>query len=140
MEENKNILPPNLHGEALKEYLELYADQVREDDYIRQLSPDEITEHRATYSNAGLEKEQLEEELAAKRKEIKKLIDTIKIQMKAHSTAIKKKAIEVKGKIYTFKDFDNGIVYEYTEFGQLITDRRMRPEERQRTIQLNKTA
>lgn len=133
MTENQ-ILPENLHGQALIDFMEAHADATREDFYTRPLTPDEIIEHKSLYVEAGLEKQTLEEEMSEIRKEHKQKHDSIKQRFKHHGKCIKTKSIEQKGIIYLFKDFENGRVYEYTEYGQLISDRRMNPEDRQRTV------
>lgn len=138
---NKHF-PADLHGPQLKEHLEVHADQIRQDSYVRPLSPDEITEHKSQYVEAGLEKQTLDEELAEIKKDFNAKLKDIKERFKTHGKCIRRKAIEQEGNIYVFRDTDEGRIYEYTEHGQLITDRRMNPEERQLIIPLrkNKTA
>jgi hypothetical protein len=131
-------IPSHLHGDELKEWLENNATTTREDEYTRLLTEEEITQKNSEYVKNGMLHDVISDEYSATRKNYISKLKVVKAEIKDLSKQIRKKAVDEYGEIYVFRDDDKGRIIEYTSQGQLITDRRMTPEDRQKIIEFPK--
>lgn len=114
-----------------KEFLENNASKITEEVYTKPLTEEEIATYKDQLAENSLEQAIAIDEFN-KVKEAHKL--KVKPMQKAIASAlqaIKFKAVDIKGKIFTLQDFDNNMIHEVDEEGNLILSRPPRPDERQ---------
>lgn len=133
-----SIIPEDISGPELKEWLEVNATETRNDEYTRLLTPDEVTAKQVEQSQSVIKLEETENEYKDIRTDFTAKIKSNKKQIKELSKVIRRKAIDDFGTIYRFRDFENMRIVEFTQFGQEIENRRMTPEERQTLIPFKK--
>lgn len=119
---------PNERLQALKNN----ADKIEENaSYERDLSEDELNVKRETFVDNSINVSKLEDELNAYKKAYKGKIEPIKIVNKGLQFEIKTKRTTEKGTLFHLANHDSGYMESYNEAGELISKRRLRPEERQ---------
>lgn len=114
-----------LQGESLS---------VEEQAYMQPLTPEELAIKKDELAVAAINKAYMEEELAEIKKQYKEKIDPMRLQIVDCISAIKNKAIEVKGKVYKLDDHDNKMIHSVDPLGNVLSSRRMLPEEMQTRI------
>lgn len=134
---SNEIIPSELHGEELKDWLETNATTTKEDEYTRFLTPEELVEKNAEYVKTGMQHDVINEEFSDVKKGYTSRLKTCKAEIKELSKIIRRKAVQEYGQIYVFRDDEAGRIKEFTPQGQLIIDRRMTPEDRQTVIKFN---
>lgn len=114
-----------LQGEALS---------VEVQSYMQPLSPDELAVKKDEFTNAAILKAATENELTDIKKEFKDKLDPLRSKISECLTAIKNKAVEVKGNIYKLPDYENQMIHFIDPLGNVLSSRRMLPEEKQYRI------
>ena len=104
-------------------HLEANADQVKDQTYMRELTPEELTQRKSEFTQESIEIAKIEDEK-------KKSMDNFKAQLEPHKLNhskllqdIKLGAEEVKGRVYVIVDHHTQMAGEYTEQGKLIASR-----------------
>lgn len=115
-----------LQGEALT---------IEEHGYMKPLTNEEISLKKDDLANAAILKAIIEDELAEIKASYKDKIEPLRETISEAIDAIKNKAVEVHGKVYKLADFDNQMIHVVDPFGNVLSSRRMLPEERQFRIQ-----
>jgi len=116
---NNSIIPEDLHGPELHDWLSVSATSTREGEYTRLLTPEELTEKQIQHSTSARKIEDLETELKTIKDGFAGKIKTEKAEFKSFSKIIRRKAIDETGEIFIFRDMENGRVVEYTQFGPI---------------------
>lgn len=102
--------------------------------YTKQLTPEEITIKKDEFTNQSMMKSTLTDELTEVKADYKGRIDPLTKSLKQTMKEIKNKSIECMGKVYKFADYENQMIHVVDPLGNLISSRRMLPEERQFVI------
>lgn len=117
-----------------KEMLEANAEKVGEMTYSKPLTPEELEKARMDYSQLAIE-------IANKQDELRLLTSTLKAEIKPMAeksretlTEIRTKHRDVKETVYHLADHEEGMMCTYNSVGELITSRRLTPEENQLSI------
>lgn len=104
-------------------HLEANADDVKDQTYMRELTPEELTQRKSQFTQESIEIAKIEDEK-------KKSMDTFKARLEPHKTNhkqllqdIKLGAEEVVGRVYVIVDHEAQMAGEYNEQGKLITSR-----------------
>lgn len=119
-----------LQGEALT---------VEEQAYMKPLTPEELAIKKDDLATAAILKAVIEDELAEIKSQYKEKLEPLREKVSEAIEAIKNKAVEVKGHVYKLPDYENQMIHIVDSLGQVLSSRRMLPEERQfRIQQLNK--
>jgi predicted GNAT superfamily acetyltransferase len=114
-----------LRGESLK---------VEVQSYMQPLSPEELAIKKDEFTNAAILKAATENDLAEVKKEFKDKLDPLRSKISECLTAIKNKAIEVTGDVYMMDDHENQMIHFVDPNGNVLSSRRMLPEEKQTRI------
>ena len=124
----------NRNRRSRKEFLDSNADAIENIGYMKAFDPDEIQQQKDILAESSIIVSTLEEEL-------KSVKDSFKEQMKPHVETIQKclKTIKegaeyVKEDTYKFVDHEEGMVGFYNSFGDLVSIRQIKPEERQKVL------
>lgn len=116
-------------------FMESNADEIVEDyEYTRQLSDEEIENERVEFANVSIKIEQLAEEKARLLAEINEKIKAETAKAKKSLGLIRRRRMDVIETVYLVKDENEGNIGTYTMNGVLISERKMRGTERQKTV------
>ncbi|MNE02795.1 hypothetical protein D3C80_952770 [compost metagenome] len=129
-----NRLFPELSGADLDAALRSIADGIDTDTYTKKLTEEELADRKDTLTDLTISVSMLEDELKEHSKEIKDTIKPKKAKSKQLMKEIKAKSVVITGKLYKIIDEVNGQVGFYESTGELVNQRRLRPDERQLTI------
>lgn len=129
--QNAVVIPDGLHGDELREWLSINATDTRMERYTRILTEDEISTCKSEMVRLEMEKEDINDEFTLVKNEFKGKIKEREIECKILRTKIRSKSVEEKGEVYVFRLKEQNRIMEYTPYGDLISNRRMTPEEMQ---------
>lgn len=116
-------------------FMESNADEIVEGyEYTRQLSDEEIENERVEFANVSIKIEQLAEEKARLLAEINEKIKAETAKAKKSLGLIRRGRMDVIETVYLVKDENEGNIGTYTMNGVLISERKMRGTERQKTV------
>lgn len=116
-------------------FMESNADEIVEGyEYTRQLSDEEIENERVEFANVSIKIEQLAEEKARLLAEINEKIKAETAKAKKSLGLIRRGRMDVIETVYLVKDENEGNIGTYTMNGVLISERKMRGTERQKTL------
>jgi hypothetical protein len=107
------------------------ADKMEETSYERELSADELDAKREQFVDNSIQVSNLEDELNEQKAKYKNEIDPIKLKNKTLQQEVKTKKTKVKGTLYHLANHEDGMMETYDHNGELISSRRLRPDERQ---------
>ena len=107
------------------------CDSREETNYMKDLGQEELDVKRETLTANYIQINDFDEELTAIKAGFKEKTEPLKLQNKSLLTQIKTRKEEVKGIIFNFADHEGGMMNTYDEQGELISSRRLRPEEKQ---------
>jgi molybdopterin converting factor small subunit len=130
----KIFMPEEKPEERLR-ILQINADKVETTTYEKELTEDELIAKREEFVDNSIVVSKLEDELAEKKKEFKNKIEPVKLVNRALQQEIKTKKKEVKGLLFQMADQVNSMMEVYDETGELVSSRRLRPEEKQTRLQ-----
>ncbi|HEX6427978.1 MAG TPA: hypothetical protein VF008_09850 [Niastella sp.] len=130
------IFMPDLLPEERLRILQTNADKVEETDYDKELTEEELIAKREEFVDNSIDVSKLEDELAEKKKEFKNKIEPIKLVNRALQKEIKTKKKVVKGFLFQMADQVNSMMETYDQDGELVSSRRLRPDEKQTRLQV----
>lgn len=125
------IFMPNETPESRLNILRNHSDKVEETTYEKDLTLEELDAKREMFVDNSIKVSTLEDELNEKKAEYKNKIDPIKLVNKTLQQEVKTKKQKIKGTLYHIADHDTGFMETYDASGELIADRRLRPDEKQ---------
>lgn len=118
-----------------KAVLESEAIDIEEGVYDRPLTEEEINYYKDELATQCITQKKLLAELATVKEEFKEKLRPVKTQIDHAMNAIKNRSIPQEGRLYKLADYDEKMIYTVDGDGNVISSRRMRPEERQYRIQ-----
>lgn len=130
------VFMPELTPEERLRILQTNADKVETTTYDKELTEDELIAKREEFVDNSIVVSKLEDELAEKKKEFKNKIEPVKLVNRALQQEIKTKKKEVKGLLFQMADHVNSMMEVYDEGGELVSSRRLRPDEKQTRLQV----
>lgn len=98
---------------------------------------EEITQLKENFSDISLSISKLEVELDRIKREFKGKMAPLKNQAEMLLIKIQLGFYTVEKDVYLIPDYDNDIIKIMTEEGELLDERKMTPEERQLTLNIN---
>ncbi|MFT3679468.1 MAG: hypothetical protein QM791_04295 [Ferruginibacter sp.] len=110
------------------------AAKVEETKYQKPLSEDELAARRESLADDCIKLNQLEDELKEVKDEYKDKMDPLKLANKKRLEEIKTKQTTVDGVLYHIPDFEESMMETYDGEGELVSSRRLRPEEKQGNV------
>lgn len=110
------------------------CDEREETTYVKPLSQEELDVKHEQLADNCIEVNTLEETLKGIKAEFKGKIEPIKAERSILLRQIKTRQEEATGQLFHFNNHDDGMRYTYDENGELVSSRRLRPEEKQKRI------
>lgn len=130
------IFMPDATPEERLNDLRNNADKIDNTDYEKELSEDELIAKREEFVDNSIEVSKLEDELNEKKKEFKNKIEPIKLTNRSLQREIKTKKRWVKGQLFHMANHTDSMMETYDETGELVSSRRLRPDEKQVRMQV----
>ena len=131
----------NMTLEQRQEFVKNHADVVEEGTYFKPFSKDELTATQSEFSDLSVQVYLKEVELKALSDRMKDEIKKLKKKQGELLESIQFNGENVDGEQFGFADQETGTMAYYDNNGSFIRSRRLKPEERQKTIfQLARTA
>lgn len=130
------IFMPDADPEERINILRNNADKIEQTDYEKELTEEELIAKREEFVDNSIDVSKLEDELAEKKKEYKNKIEPIKLINRSLQKEIKTKKRWVKGQLFYMADHVNGMMETWDETGELVSSRRLRPDEKQVRMQV----
>lgn len=122
-------------AEDRKLVLESEAIAVEEGKYEKPLSPEELAFYKDEVADNAIKQAMIIDELTDIKKNFKAKLEPIAITIKTALRNIKHKSMEQDGRLYKVADFEDQMIHKVDELGNVISSRKMLPEERQFRIQ-----
>lgn len=107
------------------------ADEVEQTTYEKDLTQEELDAKREEFVDNSIKVSTLEDELNAYKTSYKAKIDPIKTTNKVLQQEVKTKKQKVKGTLFHMANHESGWMETYDESGEMISTRRLRPDEKQ---------
>jgi gas vesicle protein len=127
-----NILfTPDMSPEVRRQILTDNADKIEESTYQKPLTPEELDLRRAQLSDKDIELADLEDEKKEMMAGIKQRMDAVKTVKKTLRAEVRTRQTTVTGKLYHVANHDNNMMESFDEEGNLVSSRRLLPNERQ---------
>lgn len=130
----QNILLGLDHIDDVEAYMRDTCDGVEHGRYMRVLTAEELSVKREELSTTIIEKYKVEEEFDAIKEEFKERLAPLSKEAKRLAATINSGQEECQGSTYKFIDRESGYVGFYDERGNLVSSRRILPDEKQSTI------
>ena len=102
--------------------------------YPKYLTEEELTQVREAYTNRLVEVEEFDEELATAKKVHKDAVAPLKAENKEDLRTLRKKYKEVNESVWKMQDFKGGMIELVNDRGEVVSSRRMKPEEKQGNV------
>lgn len=110
------------------------CDEREETTYVKPLSQEELDIKRESLADNCIELARLDDELKEIKSDYKGKMDPMKDDNKTLCQQIKTRQEEATGQLFHFNNHDDGMRYTYDENGELVSSRRLRPDEKQKRI------
>lgn len=130
----QNIFAESMSAKDRIDNLEAMASFIEETSYYKKLSPEEIDVKRETLTENYIKISELEANKKSYVESIKNEQKPLLAENVELLQILKTKSEKITGKLYLVDDQEKGMMYSYDETGTLITQRRLRPDEKQTTI------
>ncbi|AIM37418.1 hypothetical protein KO02_12515 [Sphingobacterium sp. ML3W] len=130
----RKILGEDLPIAERADFLRDNADSVEEINYMKQFGPDELLAMKERHAEISIEIKDLESEKKDFVSNIKSKQKPLKNELSGVQDNIKFKAIAVKEACFKFVDHDSGQVGYYNAIGDMVQQRPIFPQERQKSI------
>lgn len=111
--------------------LESEAIAVEEGKYEKPLSPEELSFFKDEVADNSIKQAVIIDEFTDIKKNFKAKLEPIAIKIKTSLRNIKHKSMEQDGRLYKVADFEDQMIHKVDELGNVISSRKMLPEERQ---------
>lgn len=108
--------------------------ETKEEAYMKALRDDELTVKRERLVQVSLLKAVIEDEFQTIKDDFKMKLDPLKDEFSELLDQLRVKMIEVTGLVYKLPDHDNQMIHFVDASGNVLSSRRMLPEERQYRI------
>lgn len=130
----QDVMFPNDPVEEREQLLRDNCDQIVERNYMRSFSQEEVNTRRAELEQVSITMQELDEELAMVRADIKGRLKPLIERRGKILDELKARGEYVKGDSYKFVDVEEGKAAFYSPEGYKIEERPITAEERQRNI------
>ena len=125
----------NLSSEDRKCVLESEALAIEEGKYTKPLTEDEILYYKDQLAEKSIMQAMLIDEFKSIKDAYKERLKPVQADIRTALSAVKFSAIECEGKLYKLADFETQMIHKVDELGNVVTSRKMLPEERQFRLQ-----
>ena len=126
------VFMPEATADERMQILRNNADKIEENAYYdRDLSEDELVAKREEFVSNSINMDTLNDEIGSLKKTYKAKIDKVKVVNKGLQYEIKTKRAAEKGTLFHMANQESGYMETYNEAGEMVYERRLRPDERQ---------
>lgn len=125
---------PEVSPEERKILLEQNADAIEETSYQKPLTQEELDMRRESLTDNCIKLSELEEEKKELVKGYKDRMDPLISDNKILMSEVRTRQSKVDGRLFHMKNHDTSMMETYDEEGFLVSTRRLRPDEKQKTI------
>lgn len=125
---------PEVSPEERKILLEQNADIIEETKYQKPLTQDDLDLRRERLTDNCIKLSELEEEKKEVVKGYKDRMDPLIADNKILMSEVRTKQSTVQGRLFHMKNHDTSMMETFDEDGLLVSTRRLRPDEKQKTI------
>ena len=132
----KDIMLADTPVEQRAQILRDSCDEVVEKSYLSKFSQEETNELGANLVEVQIQMQELTENFDVVKADFKGKMKPLQERIGKMLDDLRKGGEYIKGECYKFIDQDEGRVGYYTPDGYLLEERPMKPEERQKTIQM----
>lgn len=117
----------------------LIGESVRSEEqaYMKALTDEELQIRRERIVQVSLLKAVVEDDFQQVKDEFKMKLDPLKDEFSQLLDELRVKMVEVTGKVFTLPDHENQMMHFIDESGNVLSSRRMLPEERQHRLPFN---
>jgi hypothetical protein len=134
------IFMPEVAPEERINILRNNADKIETTTYEKELTDEELDSKREEFVDNSIAVSKLEDELNEKKKEFKNKIEPLKLVNRGLQQEVKTKKKEVKGQLFHMANHADSMMETYDETGELVSSRRLRPDEKQARLFIAKPA
>ncbi len=134
------VFMPELSEQERVQIMRNHADQIEETSYEKELTPEELDAKREEFVDNSIKVSTLEDELNEVKATYKGKIEPVKLHNKILQKEVKTKKQKVKGTLFHMANQDTGYMETYEESGEMISSRRLRPDEKQARLFVAKPA
>lgn len=128
------LFMPDVTPKERLQIMQENAAKVEATKYQKSLSADELAARREDLADNCIKLNQKEDELNEIKTSFKKEMDPLKFSNKLLLTEIKTKQSTCEGNLYHMANHEDAMMETYDQEGEMISSRRLRPEEKQGTI------
>lgn len=114
-----------------KEFLDNHSSQIEEGRYTKPLTEVEIQAYKDRLAEQSINQAIILDEFKSVKEDFKTRLKPLEKDISDALQAIKFKAVDQDGKLYSIQDFENSLIHKVDEMGNVILSRQMKPEERQ---------
>lgn len=125
---------PELSPESRRRALEDSCDKIEQSTYFKPLEQNELDVRMEALTKNSIDLDAFDEEKKNFSEYMKAKVDPLKKENKSLLLELRTRQVEVTGNLYHMANYDTGMMDLYGEDGELVSSRRLRPEERQQTI------
>lgn len=129
----QQFLYPEMSREDRMRVLEDNADGVKLEKYDKKLSADELLSMKESLSDQYVNISKLNDEYREMKKGFTDRLKLYSTEIKETVKAVRTGRISFEGRLFQINDYDTGYAGFYDENGELISSRRLLPEEKQQT-------
>ena len=102
--------------------------------YQRVLDTEEIQEAERNHTRDSIELTKLNEEFDVVKSDYKVKAKEVKERISVNLQSVRMGMIECKGSLYHFADQEEGMMYTFSQDGDMVESRKLRPNEKQMSI------
>lgn len=124
----------NQSSHEIKRILEDNADHIKEGEYFKPLTEDELRGVREKFAETAIEFKKLKEELKKVQNDFKSKMFPVENSMTVLLQSIRSRGNTINGTLYFIANHEDGNMDVYNSDGQLVESRRLRPDEKTQTI------
>lgn len=124
----------SLSNEDRKLVLQSEAIAIIEGKYVKPLGMEELAYYKDMLAEKSILQATILDELKDVKDTFKARLEPVAQEIKRSLSAVKFKQIECDGLLYRMADYDEKMIHQVDENGNIISSRQMLPEERQRNL------
>lgn len=128
------IFMPEVEPKQRLMLLQQNADHIEETTYYKPLTQEELDLRRENLTDNAIQLSEYEDDKKEMMADFKLKMDPLTKENKKLLTEVKTRQAEVSGNLYYLANHEDGMMETYDENGELISSRRLRPEEKQQNI------
>ncbi len=128
------VFMPEVQQETRKQLLQQNADSIEQTEYLKPLTNEDLDIKRETLTDNAIKLSEFEDEKKDIMADFKLKMEPLSKENKMLLTEIKTRQARVSGTIYHMANHEEGMMETYDDNGEMISSRRLRPDEKRQNI------